>query len=59
MTQLTVAELKRFLEGVRDDLDVFVDFNGNGWEPVRKAVVGTEGDLTPAVVLTNMEDYEI
>lgn len=52
---MTVGELKRFLEGVRDDLDVFVDFNGNGREPVRKAVVGT---VPAAVVLTNMEDYE-
>ena len=52
---MTVGELKRFLEGVRDDLDVFVDFNGNGWDPVRKAVVGT---VPAAVVLTNMEDYE-
>lgn len=56
---MTAGELKRFLEGVRDDLDVFLDFNGNGWEPVRKAVEGTEDDLhQPVVVLTNMEDYE-
>ena len=53
--RMTTGELKRLLEGVRDDLDVFVDFNGNGWEPVRKAVVGT---VPAAVVLTNMEDYE-
>lgn len=52
---MTVGELKRFLEGVRDDLDVLMDFNGNGWEPVRKAVAGT---VPAAVVLTNMEDYE-
>ena len=54
---MTVGELKRFLEGVRDDLDVLMDFNGNGQEPVRRAVAGTEDGLQPVVVLTNMEDY--
>lgn len=55
---MTAGELKRFLEDVRDDLDVLMDFNGNGLEPVRRAVAGTEDDLQPVVVLTNMEDYE-
>lgn len=39
---MTTGELKRFLEGVRGDLNVFLDFNGNGWEPVRKAIEDTE-----------------
>lgn len=55
---MTAGELKRFLEGVQDDLDVLMDFNGNGREPVRRAVADTEDDLQPVVVLTNMEDYE-
>lgn len=52
------GELKRFLEDVRDDLDVLMDSNGNGRESVRRAVAGTEVSLRPEVVLANMEGCE-
>ena len=51
---MTVGELQKALGDIREDVEVVMDFNGNGWEHVRSAVVA-DGSL----VITNVEDYEI
>lgn len=49
---MTVGELQKALSDVRDDAEVVMDFNGNGWAHVRCTVV--VGD---SLVITNVEDY--
>lgn len=51
---MTVGELQKALSDIREDVEVVMDFNGNGWERVRSAVVADD-----SLVITNMEDYEI
>lgn len=50
---MTVGELQRVLTDVHEDMEVVMDFNGNGRERVRSAVVADD-----SLVITNMEDYE-
>lgn len=50
---MTVGELQRVLNDLREDVEVVMDFNGNGWAHVRSTVV-VDGSL----VVTNVEDYE-
>ena len=50
---MTVGELQRVLNDVREDVEVVMDFNGNGWVDIRRAVV-----VDDTLVVTNMEDYE-